>query len=198
MKIGIIGLGCIGSANTSGFEYLGHTVVGHDITHETTIDMVLSSEITFLCLPTPSKDDGDCDTSIVEGVIGDLNLLNYTGIIVIRSTVPPGFTSSMQEKFPHRTICFSPEFLRERNAEEDFIRNATIEMNTRNETLNHLELQRKRINKRTKRNEKKLEKRIEDFESAKYDWIENRYSYVCGKKWNQMRNIVINTMISLH
>jgi UDPglucose 6-dehydrogenase len=123
MKIGIIGLGCIGSANTSGFEYLGHTVVGHDITHETTIDMVLSSEITFLCLPTPSKDDGDCDTSIVEGVIGDLNLLNYTGIIVIRSTVPPGFTSSMQEKFPHRTICFSPEFLRERNAEEDFIRN---------------------------------------------------------------------------
>ena len=73
--------------------------------------------------------------------------------------------------------------------EEDFIRNATIEMNTRNETLNHLELQRKRINKRTKRNEKKLEKRIEDFESAKYSWIENRYSYVCGKKWNQMRNI---------
>ena len=55
-------------------------------------------------------------------------------------------------------------------------------MDQRNETLLHLEKQQKLINKRTKRNERKLEKRIESFESAKYDWIENRYPFVCGKK----------------
>ena len=126
MKIGIVGLGCIGTANASGFEYLGHTVLGHDIKHKTTIDMVLESEITYLCVPTPSTDDGDCDTSIVEGVINDLNLLNYAGVIAIRSTVPPGFTAYMQEKFPHRTICFSPEFLRERSAKDDFIRDQKL------------------------------------------------------------------------
>jgi UDPglucose 6-dehydrogenase len=50
-------------------------------------------------------------------------LNEYKGIIAIRSTVEPGFTQHMIDKFKNLTICFVPEFLRERCATDDFIHN---------------------------------------------------------------------------
>lgn len=123
MKLGIVGLGAVGSANKEGFEYLGHEVAGHDIKFETKISNVIETEIVFLCVPTPQANDGSCDTSIIESVIQELNLHNYKGIIAIRSTVVPGFTQRMIEKYKNLTICFVPEFLRERCAADDFINN---------------------------------------------------------------------------
>lgn len=123
MNIGIIGLGAVGTANKQGFEYLGHNVSIHDIKLNTKIIDVLETEIVFLCVPTPQSDDGSCDTSIIESVIQELNLHTYKGIIAIRSTVVPGFTQRMIEKYKNLTICFVPEFLRERCAADDFIHN---------------------------------------------------------------------------
>jgi len=123
MKIGIIGLGAVGSANKQGFEHLGHEVLVHDIRLNTSIKDVLSTEINFLCVPTPSADDGQCDTSILESVIQELDDNSYKGIIAIRSTSVPGFTQSMIEKHKNLAICFVPEFLRERCAVDDFINN---------------------------------------------------------------------------
>lgn len=122
MKVGIIGLGIIGSAIKYGFEKLGHQVLVHDIKLETKIEDVLNSEIVYICVPSLSLEDGSCDTSIVEQCIMDLKLLNYSGIIVIKSTVTPTTT----EKLIHKTgmkICFVPEFLRERCAITDFTEN---------------------------------------------------------------------------
>ena len=123
MKIGIIGLGAVGTANKEGFEFIGHTIVPHDINLDTSIQDVLNTEITFLCVPTPQADNGSCDTSILESVIKELNLYSYKGIIAIRSTVVPGFTQRMIDTYKNLTICFVPEFLRERCAAEDFINN---------------------------------------------------------------------------
>jgi len=123
MKIGIIGLGAVGSANKQGFEHIGHEVLVHDVKLDTTIQDVLSTEINFICVPTPSTDDGQCDTTIIESVIQELDDSNYTGIIAIRSTSVPGFTQSMIEKHKTLAICFVPEFLRERCAADDFINN---------------------------------------------------------------------------
>jgi len=123
MKIGIIGLGAVGTANKEGFEFIGHTIVPHDINLDTSIQDVLNTEITFLCVPTPQADNGSCDTSILESVIKELNLYSYIGIIAIRSTVVPGFTQRMIDTYRNLTICFVPEFLRERCAAEDFINN---------------------------------------------------------------------------
>jgi len=123
MKIGIIGLGAVGTANKKGFEFIGHTIVPHDINLDTSIQDVLNTEITFLCVPTPQADNGSCDTSILESVIKELNLYSYKGIIAIRSTVVPGFTQRMIDTYRNLTICFVPEFLRERCAAEDFINN---------------------------------------------------------------------------
>lgn len=120
MNIGIVGLGVIGSANKAGFEEVGHTVTIHDIKLGTTIDEVLDAEVVFVCVPTPSTDDGRCDTTIVDSVIRELVVKNYTGVIAIRSTVIPGFTLAMQEKYSNKKICFVPEFVRERCAEFDF------------------------------------------------------------------------------
>lgn len=123
MIIGIIGLGAVGSANKEGFEYLGHEIHVHDIKLGTNIADVSSTEINFLCVPTPSADDGQCDTSIVESVIKDLNKINYKGIIAVRSTAVPGFTQRMIDTYKNLAICFVPEFLRERCAGDDFIHN---------------------------------------------------------------------------
>ncbi len=123
MKIGIIGLGAVGSANKQGFEHLGHEVLVHDVKLDTTIRDVLSTEINFICVPTPSADDGQCDTAFLESVIQELDDNNYNGIIAIRSTAVPGFTQSMIEKHKTLAICFVPEFLRERCAADDFINN---------------------------------------------------------------------------
>jgi len=121
MKIGIVGLGIIGSANKAGFEEVGHTVFVHDIKLNTTIDVVLDTEIVFVCVPTPSDVNGRCDTNIVDSVIGELIEKNYKGAIAVRSTVIPGFTLSMQKKYSNKKICFVPEFVRERCAEFDFL-----------------------------------------------------------------------------
>ncbi len=59
------------------------------------------------------------DASSVEIVIKDILKYSNTGLIVIKSTVPIGFTQQMNEKFNTNRIIFSPEFLREGRAIHD-------------------------------------------------------------------------------
>lgn len=120
MEIGIVGLGIVGSACRAGFEHCGFNVTVHDTKLDTKINDVIDTEIVFICVPTPGKADGSCDTGIVEQVIHDLKRLDYQGIIAIKSTVEPGFTKRMISMYDDR-ILFVPEFLKERSAEYDFI-----------------------------------------------------------------------------
>ena len=120
MDIGIVGLGVVGSANKQGFELLGHRVAVHDIDLQTQMKNVLHTECTFICVPTPSRDTGECDTDIVETVLDELDALNYKGVIAIRSSTVPGFTQRMIDHYSLRQICFVPEFVRERCAVHDF------------------------------------------------------------------------------
>ena len=119
-EIGLIGDGVVGSAVKFGFQKIGHTVKTHDIKYNTTIEEVLGTEIIFICVPTPSNPDGSCDISKLESCIHQLKLHNYTNPIVIKSTVPPGTTKELREKYL-LNISFVPEFLRERCAIYDFV-----------------------------------------------------------------------------
>lgn len=126
LKIGIIGLGIVGSACKFGFELLGHSVFVHDIKLSTSIEDVINTEVVYICVPTPSLDSGVCDTSIVENVVKELKNKNYDGIIAIKSTVTPGTTKYLKEKYEINKMCFIPEFLRERCAITDFTENHDV------------------------------------------------------------------------
>jgi UDPglucose 6-dehydrogenase len=126
MKIGIIGWGAVGGAVGEGFKMLGHEVSVHDPKFNTTIDAVLDTEIVFVCVPTPSGENGECDLSIVHSTIDDLKSKNYNGIIALKSTSVPGTTQSIIDRYQDNDICFVPEFLRERAALEDFVRNHDV------------------------------------------------------------------------
>lgn len=123
MKIGIVGLGVIGTACQYGFEKLGHEVLVHDIKFSTELSELLRSEITYICVPTPQNQDGSCDISIVEDIISELNSLNYRGVVVIKSTVKPTTTELMSSRYQNLNISFVPEFLRERCSITDFTEN---------------------------------------------------------------------------
>ena len=126
MKIGIIGLGVVGSAVQYGVEKLGHKTKVHDIRFETVIESLLDSEVIFLCVPTPATEKGNCDTSTVEAVIDNLQSLEYSGVIAIKSTVPPQTTQVLIDTYNNDKICFVPEFLRERCASVDFVENHDV------------------------------------------------------------------------
>ena len=123
MKIGIVGVGIVGSAIKFGFEKLGHKVFIHDTRHYTSIEDVKETDVVFICVPTPSLKNGKCNVHIVEDVVSELDKIDYTGIIAIKSTVEPGTTKKLQDMYTQRKICYVPEFLRERCAITDFCEN---------------------------------------------------------------------------
>jgi UDPglucose 6-dehydrogenase len=102
MRIGIVGYGHVGKAI--------HALFPDAVVYDAPKEMgskakVNNCEIVFVCVPTPSLPDGTCDTSIVEEVVVWLT----AKVIVIRSTVPVGFTDAMKELTGKR-IVFQPEY----------------------------------------------------------------------------------------
>lgn len=132
MKIGILGIGMIGNALKKGFEQK-HKVSFYDPKfEESSFSDVLDSEVIFICVPTDQKEDGSCDVTIVNKCLEQLNHVNYGGVVVIKSTVRPGFTEASSLKYPSLTLAFVPEFLRERCAFDDFMNMETLIIGTLN------------------------------------------------------------------
>ena len=125
-KVGIVGIGIVGEAIKYGMEKLGHEVLVHDIRYDSKLSDLVGTDVCFICVPTPTKDEFQCDTRLVEEVVADLHSLNYQGIIAIKSTVPPGTTARLQVQHGNNKICFVPEFLRERCAIADFTENHDV------------------------------------------------------------------------
>ena len=126
MKIGVIGKGFVGGAITTGFETQGHEVLVHDTKLNTKIENVLEAPLLYVCVPTPSSEDGSCNTDIVESVLIELSELNYDGSVCIKSTIVPGTTQKFRQQFNNLNISFVPEFLREKTAVEDFLYNNNV------------------------------------------------------------------------
>lgn len=135
MNIGIIGLGVLGSAYKSGFLKWGHNVLTYDIKGKYYFENILNSKIVFICVPSPSKKNGECDTSIVDSVIKKLNNFKYKGVVVIASTVKIGFTRKAIKSYRKLSICCVPEMLKERSSKKDFLENKIIVVGTEDKFL---------------------------------------------------------------
>ena len=93
---------------------------GHDLDLTATLDADFAyRQAQFVVIATPTNYDSEknfFDTSAVESVIRKVMAVNPDAIIVIKSTIPVGYTKSLREKLNCGRILFSPEFLRESRA----------------------------------------------------------------------------------
>ena len=88
---------------------------------------ILKASTVVISLPTDFKKKiNSFDTSLIEEFVEYLNIQKYNNLIVIRSTVPIGFTKNLQQKYPNLNIAFFPEFLREGTALHDSLEPSRI------------------------------------------------------------------------
>ena len=132
-NIGIIGKGFVGSAVAHGFS----SACGYDgvirvydsnpmLSTHSLDETINESNFLFISVPTPSNTNGSVNLDILYNCINDIqcNLNGNNPVILIRSTVVPGTTQALSDKFPDLNIVFNPEFLTERSANFDFINQA--------------------------------------------------------------------------
>jgi len=121
-KIGIVGLGFVGSAIMRSFKEKNIDVIGYDKYKNNGIGNIketLNTDICFLCLPTIFKKNGYDLSSFIE-VLGYYNNNDYNGVIVIKSTIVPNTCNEFKKTYRNLTIIHNPEFLSAKTAYLDF------------------------------------------------------------------------------
>jgi len=119
MKIIIVGYGFVGKAVFNALKTKYNVVIvdpqytTNEIKHHPDADGII------VCVPTPSLDNGGCDSSAVANVLDQV--LNDNTPILIKSTVTPVVTEALNEIYSNLTITYSPEFLRAKTANQDFL-----------------------------------------------------------------------------
>jgi len=118
-KIGVVGCGMVGGAMQHYFEKKeGIELFLYDKGKNIgSPEEVNKAEIVFICVPTPYLKDGKgFDLSYVESAF---DMLQGEKVVVIKSTVMPGATEMLQQKYPQHKILMNPEFLTEETADQD-------------------------------------------------------------------------------
>lgn len=137
-SIAVIGQGFVGGTLTTVFAERGCTVYTYDASGkradgaasaEDSLQRLVSrcsdlrgfSGLYFICVPTPMRQDGSADLSIVESILRELAEYPGDRIAVVKSTVPPGSIERWNRHFEKSglRVVFNPEFLTEANALDD-------------------------------------------------------------------------------
>ena len=111
VNIAIIGVGFVGGAMKKSFE----------LKDCNTLEECMECDILFLCLPTIfDEKKNEYDKSCIEEICEKLKYHNFSGIVVVKSTVEPLTTEKLSLKYETLTFIHNPEFLTARTAFEDF------------------------------------------------------------------------------
>jgi len=101
-------------------DYIEEYLASHKFNLKATLDAVMAyKDADFVVIAAPTNYDSQrnfFDTSAVEAVIEQVLRFNPNAFMVIKSTIPVGYTISVRERFHTKRILFSPEFLRESKA----------------------------------------------------------------------------------
>lgn len=128
MRIGIIGYGFVGSAVAAAHDR--NTLMINDPGkfeewEQYTVEQIKENTgWIYLCLPTAQREDGSCDTSILDNMLEQLK--DYEGYVISKSTAPPQWykkiydSCGMNKKFKFKFIHM-PEFLTAKNAIYDYM-----------------------------------------------------------------------------
>lgn len=122
-KLGIIGVGWVGAQVKRYFEEFkgykaGEDLMLHDIDPKKCAGDINKAEVVFVSVPTPRGKDNSCDTSIVADAVSKIQ---GEKVVVLKSTIPPGTTQGLQDKYPQHKFLFNPEFLSEKTAWADML-----------------------------------------------------------------------------
>jgi UDPglucose 6-dehydrogenase len=119
MKIGIIGAGFVGGAIKNAYDTFGVPVLVLDPAKGfvASWEELRTCDGVYVCVPSPTSETGECDTSILEEVLQ--NLAGMEGVIISKVTAPPGVYSKLQVIYPN--LVHAPEFLVAATANEDYI-----------------------------------------------------------------------------
>jgi UDPglucose 6-dehydrogenase len=126
-KVGIIGYGFVGESQAFAFSPVADIKI-FDIevarrTHD--LEEVLKQDLVFVCIPTPMKENGTQDISLVEGFFHQVEKFKADPIYILKSTVLPGTTKRLKEQFDIKMV-FCPEFLTEKTAKLDMLTQSRI------------------------------------------------------------------------
>ena len=101
-------------------DYIEQAFEEDNLNLKATLDQVQAyGQADYIIIATPTNYDSETnyfDTSSIESVIAEILPLNHTATIVIKSTIPVGYTAQVKAKFKTEQIIFAPEFLREGKA----------------------------------------------------------------------------------
>jgi UDPglucose 6-dehydrogenase len=121
MKIGIIGFGFVGQA--IGWAYRNNGLIVRDpkMADSASLDKFADRDAIFICVPSPSTDDGHCDSSILEQVLKELlfvTIQNPNIVLISKTTATPSVYKRLQQEYPN--LVHVPEFLTQANATTDY------------------------------------------------------------------------------
>ena len=124
-NIGIIGNGFVGEAQAFAFSTVSNVKIYDIDKSKSTCELseVHNCDFVFVCVPTPMTKDGSQDLSNINSVF---KKSKDKPIYIIKSTIIPGTTEMLIEKYPRKKITFSPEFLTERTAKLDMLTQSRI------------------------------------------------------------------------
>jgi UDPglucose 6-dehydrogenase len=118
MKIIIVGYGFVGKAVANALKNK-HEIIVVDPKHTTEqIKDHPDADGVIVCVPTPTTEKGICDASILATVMDQMPIFLP---VLIKSTVTPAIIEGFETVYSEHSICYSPEFLRARSADKDFL-----------------------------------------------------------------------------